>query len=87
MRPAPLVRKNGYGGADRRVCARGADPRPSCAADWRGALEIPSVLERSIVQSVPEAHVVERASRVSVPLMVFPLVDVPKDQLLAVRIL
>ena len=43
-------------------------------------LDLP--LEQSILQSISEAHVVERASRVPVPLMVFPLADVPKISLL-----
>ena len=41
--------------ADRRVCARGADPRLSGAADW-WALEIPAVPEQVIVQTIPETY-------------------------------
>ena len=89
MRPAPLSEVAGLQERDQRRTAEQIEefalvvqildvPVPQNG----GALEIPAVLEQSIVQSIPAAHVVERASRVHVPLMVFPLVDVPKISLL-----
>ena len=47
--------------ADRTVRARGADARPSCAADWR-EVDIPADLEQVMVHQIPETHVVERVS-------------------------
>ena len=46
-----------------------------------GAVDIPPVREQVIVQHIPDAHVADRVSRVRVPQMVFPLVDVPKIDL------
>ena len=42
---------------------------------------IPAVLEQVLVQSLPEAHVVEHVARVRVPQMAFPSLDVPQTGL------
>ena len=48
-------------------------------------MDIPAVPEQVIVQRVPEARVVarvvEQVSRIRVPQVIFPLVDVPKISL------